>query len=100
MGKINRWPSLAWLDLRYWYNSAIGVDNKNYSTTGTLRAGVGTLTSLNTSAIKTDTTTPTDLTITTGAAKTLVLATSTYDDLQFQVSNAKVTPTTEGDCWE
>ena len=45
-GKINRWPSLAFLDLRYWYNSAIGVDNKNYSTTGTLGAGATTVTSL------------------------------------------------------
>lgn len=35
---------------------------------------------------KTDTTTPTDMTVTTGAAKTLVLATPVYDDL-------KVTPT-------
>jgi hypothetical protein len=40
--------------------------------------------------IKTDTTTPTDLTITTGAAKTLVLATSVYDDLQFPISTGKV----------
>jgi hypothetical protein len=66
--------------------------NGNVLTTGTLGAGVGTLTSLNTPAIKTDTTTPTDLTITNGAVKTLVLATSVYDDLQFQVSYAKTNP--------
>jgi len=60
---------------------AISFGNENLSTTGTLGAGVGTLTSLNTSTIKTDTTTPTDLTITTGAAKTLVLGTVVYKDI-------------------
>jgi len=50
--------------------------------------------------IKTDITTPTDLTITTGAAKTLVLSTSVYDDLQFQVSYAKVNPANTAPSWE
>ena len=99
-GKINRWPSLAWLDLRYWFNTLVGVDNKNYATTGTLGAGAGTFTSINTPTIKTDTTAPTDLTITTGAAKTPVLTTSVYDDLPFQVSNAKVTPNNLLPSWE
>ena len=56
MGKINRWPTLAFLDLRYWFNSAIGVDNKNYSTTGTLGAGATTVTSLDAGSGAIDTT--------------------------------------------
>jgi hypothetical protein len=55
---------------------------------------------VSTPQIKTDTSAATDLTITTGAAKTLVLATSVYDDLQFQVSNAKVTPNNLLPSWE
>jgi hypothetical protein len=50
--------------------------------------------------IKTDTTAATDLTVTCGALKTLVLATSVYDDLQFAVSNAKVTPNNLLPNWE
>ena len=50
--------------------------------------------------IKTDTATPTDLTITCGAAKTLVLATSVYDDLQFPVATGKVTPASGEPTWE
>jgi len=79
---------------------AISFDNENLLTTGTLGAGVGTLTSLNTPTIKTDTTAPTDLTITTGAAKTLVLGTSVFDDLQFQVSYAKTNPANVAPSWE
>jgi len=62
--------------------------------------GTGTFSQVLTPEIKTDTTTPTDLTVTTGAAKTLVLATSVFDDLQFQVSNAKVTPNNLLPSWE
>jgi hypothetical protein len=45
---------------------------------------------LRTPEIKTDTTTPTDLTVTTGAAKTLKLATSVWEDIQFAISAGKV----------
>ncbi len=50
--------------------------------------------------IKTDTSTPTDLTITTGAAKTLVLDTVVYEDLQFPVATGKVTPASGEPSWE
>ena len=50
--------------------------------------------------IKTDTSTPTDLTITTGAAKTLILATSVYVDLQFPVATGKITPASGEPSWE
>lgn len=40
--------------------------------------------------IKTDTTAPTDFTITTGAAKTLVLVTPVYEDIQFSISSGKI----------
>ena len=53
-----------------------------------------------TSEIKTDTSTPTDLTITTGAAKTLILATSVFVDLQFPVATGKVTPASGEPSWE
>ena len=42
-----------------------------------------------TSQIKTDTTAPTDLTITTGAAKTMVLGTPVYNDIIVSASNLK-----------
>jgi hypothetical protein len=42
-----------------------------------------------TSTIKTDTGTPTDLTITTGAQKTLVLTTPVYDDIVIQAYNLR-----------
>jgi len=73
----------------------INFDNENLKTTGT-----GTFSKVLTPEIKTDTTTATDLTITTGAVKTLVLATSVYDDLQFQVAYAKVTPNNLLPSWE
>ena len=41
-----------------------------------------------------------DLTLTTAANKTLVMSQSVYDDLQFQVSNAKVTPNNLLPSWE
>ena len=50
--------------------------------------------------IKTSDVAASDLHITTGAAKTVVLDTSVYDDLQFQVSNAKVTPNNLLPSWE
>ena len=50
--------------------------------------------------IKTDTSTPTDLTITTGADKTLILGTSVYNDLQFPVATGKVTPASGEPSWE
>ena len=50
--------------------------------------------------IKTDTSAPTDLTITTGAAKTLILATSVFVDLQFPVATGKVTPASGEPSWE
>ncbi len=50
--------------------------------------------------IKTDTSAPTDLTITTGAAKTLLLATSVFVDLQFPVATGKVTPASGEPSWE
>ena len=52
-----------------------------------------------TSEIKTDTSSPTDLTITTGANKTLVLATPVYDDLQFPTGAGKV-PASNAPTWE
>ena len=58
------------------------------------------LTTVCSSAIKTDTTAVNDLTITTGAAKTLVLVTSVYDDLQFQVAYAKTNPANVAPSWE
>ncbi len=50
--------------------------------------------------IKTDTSAPTDLTITTGAAKTIILATSVFEDLQFPVATGKVTPASGEPSWE
>lgn len=47
-------------------------------------------TSVKTPEIKTDYTTPTDLTITTGSAKTLVLATPVYNDIYTAVASAKL----------
>lgn len=44
---------------------------------------------IRTPQIKTDTTTPTDLTITTGANKTLVLGTPVYDDVYTSIAAAK-----------
>jgi len=67
-------------------------DNLNVSGTGAFSQAL-------VPEIKTDTTTPTDLTITTGAAKTLVLATSAFVDLQFPVSGAKV-PAANFPTWE
>lgn len=52
-----------------------------------------------TQQIKTDTTTATDLTITTGAAKTLLLATPAYDEIQFQIASGKV-PAANYPTWE
>jgi hypothetical protein len=45
---------------------------------------------LKTAQIKTDTTAPTDLIITTGAEKTLALTTPVYDDIIIQASNLRV----------
>lgn len=45
---------------------------------------------IRTPEIKTDITTPTDLTVTTGTAKTLKLVTSVWDDIQFPISTGKV----------
>ena len=50
--------------------------------------------------IKTSEVAASDLHITTGAAKTLVLDTSVYDDLQFAVSTAKVNPANTAPTWE
>jgi hypothetical protein len=50
----------------------------------------GTFTQVKTPEIKTDTSAATDLTITTGAAKTLVLATSVYNDINFSVGRGKI----------
>ena len=40
--------------------------------------------------VKTDTVTPTDLTVTCGTDKTLVLSESVWDDIQFQISSGRV----------
>lgn len=40
--------------------------------------------------IKTDATAPTDLTLTTGAERTVLLGTKVYDDLQVSISNIKL----------
>ncbi len=63
-------------------------------------AGTGKFSKVLTPEIKTDTSTPTDLTITTGAAKTLILGTSVYNDLQFPVATGKVTPASGEPSWE
>jgi len=55
---------------------SISFGDENLSTTGTAAA-----TKFLGPEVKTDTTTPTDLTITTGAAKTLMLATPVYKDI-------------------
>jgi hypothetical protein len=52
-----------------------------------------------TNEIKSDQTAATDLTITTGAAKTLVFATPPYDDLQFSIAGGKV-PAANYPNWE
>jgi len=52
--------------------------------------GTAALTKVLTPEIKTDTTTPTDLAIVTGAAKTLVLSTVVYDDIIIQAANLRV----------
>jgi len=49
---------------------------------------------VNTAEIKTDTSTPTDLTVTTGAVKTLVLGTTVYDDIIIQAANLRPSGTT------
>lgn len=59
-------------------------------TGNTITIGTSMFTKALTTEIKTDTSAATDLTITTGAAKTLVLATSVYDDLQFAVGAGKL----------
>jgi hypothetical protein len=51
------------------------------------------------SVIKTDTTTPTDFRLITGAAKTLVLDTVIYEDLQFPIASGKV-PAANYPTWE
>lgn len=51
-------------------------------------------TQVQTPEIKTDLTTPTDLTITTGSAKTLVIATPVYDDIIIQALNLRPSGTT------
>lgn len=58
-------------------NSKLNIDQTTPQTT----VGTFIFPKVATPEIKTDTTTPTDLTITTGAAKTLVLATPVYKDL-------------------
>ena len=74
---------------------SITQSNGNVVTTGTAQVA-----KILTPEVKTDTSAATDLTITTGALKTLVLATSVYDDLQFQVAYAKVTPNNLLPSWE
>ena len=69
-----------------------GSDNLDVS-------GTGKFSKVLTPEIKTDTTTPTDLTITTGAAKTLIVATTLFNDIQFPISPAKV-PASNAPTWE
>lgn len=51
------------------------------------------------SGVKTDERTPTDFTVTTGSAKTLVLDTPVYEDLQFPITSGKV-PAVNFPTWE
>ena len=62
---------------------SLGLITDGGATPLNLDGGTATAGRVDTPQIKTDTTTPTDLTITTGAAKTAVLATSVYDDIIF-----------------
>ena len=62
-------------------------------------AGTGKFSIVLTPEIKTDTSAPTDLTITTGVARTLILATPVFEDIQFPVTSAKV-PASNAPTWE
>jgi hypothetical protein len=76
-------------------DGAVEVNSPYLNTTVTYAA-----TRIETPLIKTDYTAPADLTITTGAAKTLVLTTSVYDDLQFVVTTGKAPPAGVAATWE
>ena len=71
-----------------WNGTVLGV-------TGSVSASTNVLTPI----IKTDTSTPTDLTITTGAAKTLVLTQPTYEEIRFYTTTGKV-PASNAPTWE
>lgn len=73
--------------------------NLTFDGTNLTCGGTGQFTKTLVPEVKTDTSAPADLTITTGAAKTLVLATSVYDDVQFSVNSGKV-PAANAPNWE
>jgi hypothetical protein len=68
--------------------ATVNLGAHDFTTTGVVSAS-----QVRTPEIKTDGTTPTDLTITTGAAKTLVLGTSVYADLWTAIDATRVVGT-------
>ncbi len=89
---ITAWAADTW-DWTAWADAAIPVGWKGQTT---LLFGLGGAVYYQlykeqflASEIKTDTTTATDLTITTGTEKTLVLATPVYDDIIIQAMNLR-----------